>query len=94
MVAIPIIVTVAMRMPATITGSASGSSTLKRICIWVRPIPRGVYGLGRDRVEPRDDVADQDEERVGHQRDDDGRGPYRNAGMEMRMPKRARLGME
>src|SRR3712207_2310434 len=34
------IVTVAMRMPATITGSASGSSTLKSICLPVSPIPR------------------------------------------------------
>src|SRR5215208_423241 len=41
---------------------------------------RSVYGLRRDGVEPRDGVADQDEERVGDERDDDGRRPDGYAG--------------
>ena len=76
MVAMPMIVTVAMRMPATITGSASGSSTRKRIWRSVKSHPAGrVFGLRRDGVEARDGVADQDQERVGDEGDDDGRGP-------------------
>ena len=35
-----ITVTAAMRMPATITGSASGTSTFHRICAPLMPIPR------------------------------------------------------
>src|SRR4028119_1781265 len=88
MTAIPMTVTMAMRMPATITGSASGNSTLQSICRSVRPIPRaaslGAGGAGegaaapargrvgprRPRVEARPHVADQDEQRVQHERDD------------------------
>jgi hypothetical protein len=39
-VAMPITVTVAILTPAIMTGSANGSSTLKRICREVRPMPR------------------------------------------------------
>src|SRR5215208_5060054 len=75
MVAIPMIVTVAMRIPATMIGSASGSSTRKRI--WVRQAHAAgrVYRLRWYGVDARDGVADKDQERVGHEGDDHGRRP-------------------
>jgi hypothetical protein len=35
-----IVVTVAIRIPATIAGTASGSSTRRSVCVRVSPIPR------------------------------------------------------
>ena len=39
-VAIEIVATVATRMPARIAGAASGSSTRKKVCLRVSPMPR------------------------------------------------------
>ena len=39
-VAIDTVETVAMRRPAMIAGSASGSSTRRNVCTRVRPVPR------------------------------------------------------
>ena len=63
--------TVAMRRPAMISGSASGSSTRHSSWRSDMPMPRpGVLGVGRHVGEPGDDVAVEDLERVGRERDD------------------------
>ena len=72
-VASPIVVTLASRTPAMISGTASGSSTRQS-----RSRRRVAHPLGRledvggHGVEAGDDVADEDEQRVRRQRDDRG----------------------
>ena len=66
----PTVVVTAIRSPAMISGSASGSST--RHSSWRARQPHaaaGVARLGRDAVEARDHVAEDDQQRVGDERD-------------------------
>ena len=73
MVASEIVVTVATRTPAMIAGTASGSST--RVSDWrrVRPMPSAAsLASSRHLLEPGQRVAEQDQQRVGDQRDLDG----------------------
>ena len=65
------VVTVAIRRPATTIGSAIGSSTRQKRCVGsVAHAVRRLDHLRRHALQGRDDVADQDEEGVEHQRHD------------------------
>ena len=67
----PTVVVAAIRSPAMISGSASGSSTRQSSWRSVSPMPAaGVARLLGHVVEPVDDVAEEDQQRVGGQRDD------------------------
>ena len=69
-VARPTVVVVAIRRPAMMSGTASGSSTRHSSCRSVSPMPRPASRrVRRDVVEARDDVAEDDLERVGGERD-------------------------
>ena len=60
----------AIRSPAMISGSASGSSTRQSSWLSVRPMPAaGVVGVLRHVVEAGEDVAEDDQQRVRGQRD-------------------------
>ena len=66
----PTVVVVAIRSPAMISGSASGSSTRHSSWRSVRPMPRPASRvLGGHVVEAGDHVAEDDQQRVGDQRD-------------------------
>ncbi len=72
----PIVVTVATRTPAMMTGVARGSST--RHSRWPGLCPRPVAAssdLGLHAVEPGQPVADEDQEGVADQRDLGGQQP-------------------
>ena len=63
--------TQASRMPAIISGTASGSSTRTQALAARVAHPLGrLEDVGRDRRGTRRDVAEEDEQRVGRQRDD------------------------
>ena len=63
----------ARRMPATITGSASGNCTRMKRCHEFMPRPRGRLDDARvDGGQAGDDIAHQDDLAVDDQRDHDG----------------------
>ena len=71
----PMVVTAAMRSPATMSGVASGSSTRQNRPRDVKPMPSAdsFASTGTPSM-PRDRVADQDEDGVAHERDLGGQG--------------------
>ena len=73
-VAIEIVDTVAIRSPAMIAGVASGSSTLHEgLPACEAHAARRLERIRRHGAQPLDHVAVEDEERVRHERDLDGR---------------------
>jgi hypothetical protein len=95
MVAVPTETTAATRIPARITGKASGSSTRRSRCPSV--IPRPVAASHDPRVHLRDagdGIAQDRKERVGDEGHERGpRADPADGGSGIRKPKSARLGM-
>ena len=83
--------TIATRSPATIAGTASGSSTRQSVCAALAHPARRLEHLRRRAAEPVEDVAEEDQQRVADERDLDRR--HGQPGQGTSSWKSARLGI-